>query len=756
MTREFAAQPSTDRRSAPGLRSGKTRPCRPVGLSKVTAVGGTAAVVLALIGLLAASNAGAQIAAVRAAARPAIDGHLEPLWETGRAFEQFVQVDPDIVREPSVRTEVYLLYDSDYVYLAARMYQPRATIRATQGRRDADVVLEGDTIAFLLDPLVNGNFAYVFAVNPANGIADGRLVDGSALDTSWDGSFTSATRIEDDSWSVEIEIPVTSISYQNREEQDWGVLVERIFAQEQRTFLNHLGSENRPYQIARFPRVSGLRGLGGGNSWSVVPYVFGTRAEPRTGGGSHSESKAGVDLRLRPVSSMTLLLTANPDYAQIESDREIINISDVPESYEEKRPFFTESSDLYPGLAVNTRNIQDIRFGLKLRQVLRRVKYDATLVEDGDGARWMLGDFRWTDNEKFYVDLIGGLKDAEGSHDYNVTANLRRWWFDRRLVAYTWFGTINSPDGGANEWESVNSVQWNTRKVSTGVWNHFKSELYNPNIVGHNTLSNEVIIKGWVEYKRYSETSRLRRLTPRIEVSQKDLYAGAGGSYLEVDVSLISLLRLSEALGDTEVTLRCGLPIEQQFRHRGVQDYDPSLVFRDAFGDFALERQKRTRYEVSLRSDFSKPFGMALTWGEGVVRGSPSRTMALETYWKAGSRTMLSYTFDSLELSGSPFQNRYREDVQRLKVEHNPTDRFNIRGIFDLNASRQTSTDVTEVSTPTANLTLSWEYRTGSFLYFVFNEWRRNAESSLPGSDGDRKGERSVALKVSRDLTFRR
>lgn len=711
---------------------------------------------LALVAMAAGTDARAQTLAIRTAESPTIDGQIEALWEAGLVSDRFVQIKPDIVREPPVRTEVYLLYDSGYVYLAARMYQPRATIRATQGRRDADVVLEGDTIAFLLDPLVNGNFAYVFAVNPANGIADGRMVDGSALDTSWDGSFTSAARIEDDVWSVELQIPVTSISFQNKEEQDWGVLVERIFAQEQRTFLNHLGSENRPYQIARFPRVTGLRDLGGGSAWSVVPYMFGTRAEARTGGESRSESKAGVDLRMRPVSSMTLLLTANPDYAQVESDREIINVSDVPESYEEKRPFFTESSDLYPGLAVNTRNIQDIRFGLKLRQVLPRVKYDATLVEDGDGARWLLGDFRWTDNEKFYVDLIGGLKDADGSRDYNVTTNLRRWWFDRRLVAYTWFGTINGPEGGSNEWESVNSVQWNTRKVSVGVWNHFKSELYNPNIVGHNTLSNEVIVTGWMEYRRYSETSRLRRVTPRIEVSQKDLYVGADGSYLEADISLISLLRLSEAIGDTELTLRYGLPIEQKFRHRSVQDYEPSLVFHDAFGDFVLERQKRTRYEVSLRSDFSKPFGLALTWGEDIVRGSPSRNAALETYCKIGSRTLLSYTFDSLELSGSPFQERYREDVQRLKVEYNPTDRFNIRGIFDLNRSRQPSADVTEISTPTANLTLSWEYRPGSFLYFVFNEWRRHAESGLPDGNHDREGERSVALKISRDFTFRR
>lgn len=714
--------------------------------------------ILALAGLLAGvASAGADTLAVRAVEAPLIDGVIEPLWETGRLFDQFVQIRPDIVREPPVRTETWLLYDSHHVYLAARMHQPRATVRGTQGRRDADVVLEGDTIAFLLDPLVNGNFAYVFAVNPVNGIADGRLVDGSDLDTSWDGVFTTATRIEDDGWTVEIRIPVTSLSFQNREEQDWGVLVERIFAEEQRVYLNRLASEDRPYQIARFHRVTGLRGVGDGSRmWTVVPYAFGSRAEPRAGGDGVTESKAGVDLRVRPVPSLTVLLTANPDYAQIESDREVINVSDVPESYPEKRPFFTESSDLYPGLAVNTRNIQDIRVGLKLRQVLPRLKYDATFVEDGEGASWLLGDLRFTDNETFHAELIGGLRDAEEGSDYNVTTNVRRWWLDRRLVLSSWFGTINGPEGGSNEWETVHTLRWQSRQLDLALRTHFKSGLYNPGIIGHNTLSNEVSVAGWAEYSLFRDQGRLRRLTPRIEVWSYDLYEGGGGAYLTADASLRSVFRVGEAIGDTELTLRYGAPLEQKFRYRTVDGYDPGLVHRDAFGEFVLERQRRARREITLRSDFSKPFGVALGWEESAVRGSPSRELSLEAYWKIGSKALVSGTWDSIRLSGSQFQDPYREDVQRLKVEYNPTDRFNLRGVFDLNRSRQPVSDITEIRTPTANLTVSWEYRPGSFVYFVLNEWRRRIDSTLPGGDDDTQGERSVALKVSRDFTFQR
>jgi len=681
----------------------------------------------------------AQAVAVRAEAPPAIDGRLEDAWRAGRLFDAFVQIEPDIDPEPALRTEIYFLYDTETVFLAARMTQPAASVRSTRGRRDAASVTDGDYVACFLDPAASGNAAYFFLVNPSNAIQDGVLDVSGVRTTEWDGRFVSAATVDEQGWSVEIRIPLDTLGFQNRPVQHWGILCERQFARDQRRYVSHLADRNQPFQIAAFPQLLDLRDLAPASRYAATPYVSG--AVGAAPGAARSRAEAGADLDLRPTPAMTALVTVNPDFAQLESDREIINVSDVPESYPEKRPFFTLSSDLYPGLAVNTRRIHDIVVGAKLRHVLETVKYDVTAVADTDDARWVLANIRWTNSRTFHAEAIAGLKAAGSDTDYNVTTNVRGWWLGRRLSAYNWIGTVNSRHRAGNEWEAVSAVRWDSRIAHVGLWNHLKTDYYDPSIVGHATLANEILVKSWAEVNRFSDDGRLRVLAPRIEIDRVDLFSDPGHAFWTVTAKLRTQIDVGTRLGLIDVAAAFMVPSDQTFRDRTGGDGP----YADAFGAFALVAQRRSLRSIEIATQPASRFSGSVAVGSDEIRGSDALTVNGHVSWRLGEAARASYELERVRLDGSPWQPRLTEQVHRLRLEYNFTDRLNIRGILGLHTRASAGPDALAGRTPDQQITVSWERSPGSFVYVVYTD---AGPTGAPGRD------RSMAFKVTQRLAW--
>jgi len=705
-----------------------------------------------LILLLQNTLSNAQTKAVKTNDKPIIDGVIEDLWQNASKFNSFKQIKPDILADGTVKTEAYFLYDQENIYMAMKLYQKKNTIHSSKGRKDSEIISNGDWVRFSIDPFDNSNTAFFFVVNSENAVVDGTTNEFGEDNLSWDASFNSATSIADEYWSVEIQIPLNSISFQNKEIQDWGIRFARYYAQRQELSVNRIINVNGPNRLINLEKLIGLEGLNKKNNFIVTPYVYSHNEANFLQQSSIIKGKAGGELRYNPTSSLTILATVNPDYAQVETDKEIINVSDLPTEYPEKRPFFTESNDFYNNAAFNSRNIVDIKAGLKIRQLGDLVKTDITSVLDGDDHLWLTGH-SIIGNSDTYAEIVGGLKRQQSRNDYNITTHIQKWLFDKRFSFSNWIGTINMPGRDKNEWETVNGARWLTRNFAFVYWSHYKTKLYNPNIVGWNYLSNEFHSIVRTKYSIINPTGFFRTSTIDVYYDHYDLTSHRGNSYYTFTFINSYELHLNDNLGNWALSLTYSPPTNQKFRYRNVANYSDDKIFEDAFSKFVLIEDKASTYGLTVNSDNSKSVGFSFNYTNNHVRKAVADNVSSEIFWKIGSDFIVKYSLGYINIQGSDYQAKYEQVINRLQVEYNITDKINIRGIIQPNISRLPNKDDYRNNLSAFNLTLSWEYMPGSFIYFVYNRYR-NSEESNTFSKSILDNNQSLVLKLNKSISL--
>lgn len=686
-----------------------------------------------------------------ASSKVSIDGFLdEPIWKDAKKFTNFIQTEPQIFSPSKVKSEFYFAYDSRNIYLGGSLFQDKRTISASNARKDDLKILNGDCAVIAMDPLNNGNSAIFFVLNPVNAQADGVTDAVGNLDFSWDAVFTSFTRIYDDRWTFELKIPLTSISFQNKETQTWGVSFSRIYSFMQETSVYQLIDKNAPYRVSDFFKIVDIKGLKKERKLLFTPYLYGYGNYFKLKDSSIFKGKLGGEIKYNPTPSTTILATFNPDYAQIETDQAIINVSDLPTTYPEKRPFFIESSDMYPHLAVNTRNITDINAGIKYRFVSKLSKLDITTVYDKLENLWGMANYRLTDNSKYHFEVISGIKSEKTNYlkdyNYNVTLHGRLYFFKKRLQVYTLYGSINMPNGKANQFEFLNGAEWNSRTWNGGITNWSKSEYYNPDVVGSPALSNEVITDSWLGYTFYDEKGFFRKTSLTSHVIHYDLFTGKRNGYFENTNELNNQFYLGNKLGNWELVVTYKPKIEQSFRFRDQSQFNSQELFYDAFSPFILITQAANSFLVSFKTDPSKKVGTNFKFDNGLVRKSNANNYSLESFIRIGSKATIAYTYNFLYVTGSDYQNKYRQSIHRLKAEYNITDKMNLRLIFQPNII-ELPLDYNKSGNTICNVTCSWEFVPGGNIYIVYNNYR-NYTQTEPGSKNFTDNNHMLIIKV--------
>jgi hypothetical protein len=292
------------------------------------------------------------IEAVRTGEPITVDGHLkEKAWQN-EGYSGFIQSEPQDGAPASEKTVVRVAYDNQAIYISARLYdsEPQKII-GRLGRRDEFV--ESDWFIFYVDPYYDRRSGYQFAVNPAGSMADWTIYNDESSDESWDGVWECKARIDPGGWTVEIRIPFEQLRFKARENYVWGVNFRRYIKRknEQTGFVWIPKGESG--FVSRFARLEGIKNIKPGRYIEALPYSVGKAAfETKEEGNPFATGKdyftsAGLDMKVGLKSNLTLDLTVNPDFGQVEVDPAVINLSAAESYYSEKRPFFIEGANIF-------------------------------------------------------------------------------------------------------------------------------------------------------------------------------------------------------------------------------------------------------------------------------------------------------------------------------------------------------------------------------------------------------------------------
>lgn len=326
---------------------------------------------------------------------PKVDGQLDDaVWATAARITSFVQERPVEAAPASEQTEVLIAYDSQNMYFGIRAHYADVSLMRAN-RADRDQAMRDDNIQLYFDPFLDQQRGYLFSVN-AYGVQGDGLLSGSGggggggggnnrgsrgpngADLSWDALYFSAGARTEDGWTAEVAIPFKSLRYPAHKDgapHTWGFQIAREIQGRNELVVWAPVSRDVLGFLAQMGTIEGMSQLSMSRNLEILPTVTtvgSQNLDSTTGVRSNSDvEEGGLSLKYGLTSNMTLDLTFNPDFSQIESDRAQVEVNQrFPLFFPELRPFFLEGQEIFsipgPITLVHTRTIVDPRYGAKI------------------------------------------------------------------------------------------------------------------------------------------------------------------------------------------------------------------------------------------------------------------------------------------------------------------------------------------------------------------------------------------------------
>jgi len=293
--------------------------------------------------------------ATRVARGPAVDGRLDDaVWRAATPVEGLVQQDPECWMPGSERTVARILYDEEQIYFGFDCaMSDMGRLVANNMRRDSEIYRD-DSVQILLDTYNDRQTGFYFFVNPLGAQMDLVLSnEGRTRNYDWDCNWTAKTRRTPAGWTAEIAIPSNQLRFRKADRLIWGVnLSRRITSKNEQSQLvvgKRTTSRHAKYSTADIAELHGLESILPRRLLQVKPYVLpgASRDLLAPDPGYRTDVDAGADLRVGLAPSVTLDVSYNTDFAQVEADQERVNLTEFSRFFPEKREFFLEGATLF-------------------------------------------------------------------------------------------------------------------------------------------------------------------------------------------------------------------------------------------------------------------------------------------------------------------------------------------------------------------------------------------------------------------------
>ncbi|NNF19751.1 MAG: carbohydrate binding family 9 domain-containing protein [Flavobacteriaceae bacterium] len=284
---------------------------------------------------------------------PEIDGHLDdPVWELASWDGNFVEWQPAENTPPGQPTDFKMVYDDKFLYVAVRCFDSvPQKIERRLSRRDS---FQGDRVTVMIDSYHDKRTAFAFTTTAAGVKGEEFMSDnGNNWDESWNPIWYTNAKIDEQGYTVEMKIPFSQLKFGKAEEQVWGLQVFRtLFRDNERSVWQRIPREVAGF-TSEFGLLRGLQDIAPQKQLEIQPFAvsqYDTYPEEEGNpfrDGSDYPFNVGLDAKIGITNDLTLDLTVNPDFGQVDADPGAIALDGFQIFFQERRPFFVENKNIF-------------------------------------------------------------------------------------------------------------------------------------------------------------------------------------------------------------------------------------------------------------------------------------------------------------------------------------------------------------------------------------------------------------------------
>ena len=722
--------------------------------------------VLALLSSAVSANGSAPPISLSRLAAPQIDGILdEAEWKGAQRVELSNQIQPGDNVAPSEKTEVFLAYDREHLYLAFHAYDsdPQA-IRARVARRD-DVYLD-DYVTVYLDTFNDQRRAYVLYFNPLGIQADGIIIGGNVgeasevKDLTWDGILESKGRVTDDGYVVEVAIPFKTLRFQAESKQTWGLHLQRWIARKAERI--HWQPISRAVQelLPQMGRLEGLEDIFAKRTLDLIPTLTGLINSERerdvnAPGGARlntvNKLEPGLTATYTLTPNLTLSATINPDFSQIEADVPQLTVNQrFALFYPERRTFFLEGAEFFrsSGLRtfVNTRQIIDPDWGVKLTGKIGKQQVGYLAASDrAPGLRFALNDPRFGENALFNIFRV--------RRDLGENSRVGFFLTDRRFASSS--NTVLATDGEIRftpadtlgfqgAWSTTRELDGAVKKGSTSyVWHQHSGRHWRIFTNAYHTTPGYITQTG---FNRRSGTYGVRGNYGYLFQPKENSWWVSVRPFIVPQLIKTWEGKIDESYVDPGFDLKLARGISIYAYHTWSQEYfaGRALPHQAEVVNYTINSFRRVSFEGTLR------IGAGVNFDPRNPVVGPQREFNQTLTFKPNDRLNASLLYLSNRINERGTGRKLlRQDILRSRTTYQFTRAHAVRTILDYDtAARQFG----------ASLLYAWEPRPNTALFVGYNDLlfngydplfnRRDAEAGLV------RQRRTLFMKLS--YNFRR
>ncbi len=704
----------------------------------------------------------ATIRAIRLERPLTLDGQLdEEVYHSTLSVSDFIQQVPREGAPATERTESWVLFDGNTLYVSARCWDTAPPERwvANELRRDTNQLRQNDAFGVILDTFYDRRNGYLFYTNPLGARADQAVTDEGNLNPDWNPVWNVRTGRFDGGWTVEMAIPFKSLRYRSGVGQVWGINIRRVIRRKNEwTHLTPVpAAAGVPGGMFRLSRAASLVGLdlpAASRNVELKPYAIARVTTDRTATPAVNNdlgADPGLDAKYGVTANLTADLTVNTDFAQVEVDEQQVNLTRFSILYPEKRDFFLEGRGIFdfarsgPSSSSNLLTPQlfySRRIGLTAGRV---IPIDVGGRLTGKVGRYGIGamNIDTRDNDAAGIPRTN-FSAVRVKRDILRRSTIGAMVTNRSASAVTPGGSnlVYGADAAFSFFQNLNIGGYWARSDTTGLSDDTDSYQGRFDFTGD----------------RYGLTTQYLKV----------------GDNFNPEIGFVRRDNMKRSFAQARFSPRPRTRFKgiRQFTYLANIDYIENgagqLESRLQNGRFALERQNSDTFSVESTTDYElllRPFvvskGVAIApggysfsdvsvaYGMGLQRRVSGTWTVQRGQFYDGTITAFSYTGARLSIlkQWSMEPSVSLNDV-RLPAGHFRTTLLRTRSDYGFSPRMFASALLQFSSTDqvfSSNLRFRWEYVPGSELFIVYTDERDTLKPGFPGLKN-----RAVVIKVNR------